>query len=84
MEFNTIASIVSVAGVIFAYFSFLREKLTQAEQFGELKQKVRTLENQAQTNENRFQTIETKLDTIQTTLTQVDTSLKNLLTNRNT
>jgi hypothetical protein len=83
MELNTIASLMSVAGVIFAYFSFLREKLNQAEQFGELKQKVRTLENQAQTNENRFQTIESKLDTIQMTLTQVDTSLKNLINHRN-
>lgn len=82
MDVSTIASICSVIGVIIAYFSFLREKLTRAEQFGELKQKVRTLELQAQSNESRFQSIETKLDLIQTTLTRVDTSVQNLLNDR--
>lgn len=76
---NTIASLVSIAGVIFAYLSFLKEKLKSAEDLGQLKQKVVTLEEQSKINENRFQTIEKKLDNIQVTLTRIDTSVANLL-----
>jgi len=76
---NTIASLVSIVGVVFAYLSFLKEKLKSAEDLGQLKQKVVTLEEQSKVNENRFQTIEKKLDNIQVTLTRIDTSVKNLL-----
>ena len=54
---NTFASLVSIVGVVFAYLSFLKEKLKSAEEFGQLKQKVVTLEEQSKVNENRFQTI---------------------------
>ena len=76
---NAIASLFSIFGVCFAYLSFLKEKLKSAEDFGQLKQKVITLEEQSRINENRFQTIEKKLDSIQVTLTRIDTSVKNLL-----
>ena len=76
---NDIASLFSILGVGFAYLSFLKEKLKSAEDFGQLKQKVITLEEQSRINENRFQTIEKKLDNIQVTLTRIDTSVKNLL-----
>jgi hypothetical protein len=76
---NAIASLFSIVGVCFAYLSFLKEKLKSAEDFGQLKQKVITLEEQSRINENRFQTIEKKLDNIQVTLTRIDTSVKNLL-----
>tara|TARA_R100001015_G_C4599820_1_gene154828 strand:- start:66 stop:344 length:279 start_codon:yes stop_codon:yes gene_type:complete len=76
---NALASFVSIAGVVFAYLSFLKEKLKSAEDLGQLKQKVVTLEEQSKVNENRFQTIEKKLDNIQVTLTRIDTSVKNLL-----
>ena len=76
---NTIASLVSIVGVVFAYLSFLKEKLKSAEDLGQLKQKVVTLEEQSKVNENRFQPIEKKLDNIQVTLTRIDTSVKNLL-----
>jgi len=76
---NALASFVSIAGVIFAYLSFLKEKLKSAEDLGQLKQKVVTLEEQSKINENRFQTIEKKLDNIQVTLTRIDTSVANLL-----
>ncbi len=76
---NAIASLFSIVGVGFAYLSFLKEKLKSAEDFGQLKQKVITLEEQSRINENRFQTIEKKLDNIQVTLTRIDTSVKNLL-----
>jgi len=76
---NAIASLFSILGVGFAYLSFLKEKLKSAEDFGQLKQKVITLEEQSRINENRFQTIEKKLDNIQVTLTRIDTSVKNLL-----
>tara|TARA_Y100001973_G_scaffold23636_1_gene35351 strand:+ start:536 stop:790 length:255 start_codon:yes stop_codon:yes gene_type:complete len=76
---NTFASLVSIVGVVFAYLSFLKEKLKSAEEFGQLKQKVVTLEEQSKVNENRFQTIEKKLDNIQVTLTRIDTSVANLL-----
>ena len=76
---NALASLVSIAGVVFAYLSFLKEKLKSAEDLGQLKQKVVTLEEQSRVNENRFQTIEKKLDNIQVTLTRIDTSVKNLL-----
>ena len=76
---NALASFVSIAGVGFAYLSFLKEKLKSAEDLGQLKQKVVTLEEQSRVNENRFQTIEKKLDNIQVTLTRIDTSVKNLL-----
>jgi hypothetical protein len=65
--------------VVFAYLSFLKEKLKSAEDLGQLKQKVVTLEEQSKINENRFQTIEKKLDNIQVTLTRIDTSVANLL-----
>ena len=76
---STIASFISIAGVVLAYMSFLKDKLKSAEDFGQLKQKVITLEEQSRINENRFQTIEKKLDNIQVTLTRIDTSVKNLL-----
>ena len=76
---NANASLFSILGVGFAYLSFLKEKLKSAEDFGQLKQKVITLEEQSRINENRFQTIEKKLDNIQVTLTRIDTSVKNLL-----
>ena len=76
---NAVASRVSIAGVVFAYLSFLKEKLKSAEDLGQLKQKVVTLEEQSKVNENRFQTIEKKLDNIQVTLTRIDTSVANLL-----
>jgi hypothetical protein len=76
---NILASFVSIVGVVFAYLSFLKEKLKSAEDFGQLKQKVVTLEEQSKINENRFQTIEKKLDNIQVTLTRIDTSVANLL-----
>ena len=77
---NTFACLVSIVVVVFAYLSFLKEKLKSAEEFGQLKQKVVTLEEQSKVNENRFQTIEKKLDNIQVTLTRIDTSVANLLT----
>ncbi len=76
---NILASFVSIVGVVFAYLSFLKEKLKSAEDLGQLKQKVVTLEEQSKINENRFQTIEKKLDNIQVTLTRIDTSVANLL-----
>ena len=76
---NAIASLFSILVVGFAYLSFLKEKLKSAEDFGQLKQKVITLEEQSRINENRFQTIEKKLANIQVTLTRIDTSVKNLL-----
>ena len=79
IDANTIASMASIIGVVFAYFSFMKDKLRSAEEFGKLKQKVLQLEEQARSNENRFQTIENKLDNIQQTLTRVETSVQNLL-----
>ena len=79
IDASTIASLISVITCIFAYMSFLKDKLIRAEEFGQLKQKVITLEEQSRINENRFQTIEKKLDNIQVTLTRIDTSVKNLL-----
>ena len=75
---NTIASLVSIAGVVLAYMSFLKDKLKSAEDFGQLKQKVVTLEQQAKLNENRFDRIQEQLDDIKVTLTRIDTSVKNL------
>ncbi len=79
IDASTIASLISVITCIFAYMSFLKDKLIRAEEFGQLKQKVKHLEDQAQSNEQRFQTIETKLNEIQTTLARVETSVGNLL-----
>lgn len=79
IDANTVASMASIIGVVFAYFSFMKDKLRSAEEFGKLKQKVLQLEEQARSNENRFQTIENKLDNIQQTLTRVETSVQNLL-----
>jgi len=78
MDMNTIASLVSIAGVVLAYMSFLKDKLKSAEDFGQLKQKVVTLEQQAKLNENRFDRIQEQLDDIKVTLTRIDTSVKNL------
>ena len=83
IDANTIASMASIIGVVFAYFSFMKDKLRSAEEFGKLKQKVLQLEEQARSNENRFQTIENKLDNIQQTLTRVETSVQNLLQHPN-
>jgi len=79
VDASTIASMASIVGVVFAYFSFMKDKLRSAEEFGKLQQKVLQLEQQARSNENRFQTIENKLDVIQQTLTRVETSVGNLL-----
>ena len=78
MSAGTIASLVSIAGVVLAYMSFLKDKLKSAEDFGQLKQKVDTLEQQSRVNESRFEKIEEKLDDIKVTLTRIDTSVKNL------
>jgi uncharacterized protein HemX len=75
MDINSIASIVSIVGVALAYFSFMKDKLKSAEEFGKLQQKVNQLENQARQNENRFQKIEDKLDEIQQSLTRLETLL---------
>jgi CII-binding regulator of phage lambda lysogenization HflD len=83
IDANTMASIASIVGVVFAYFSFMKDKLRSAEEFGKLKQKVLQLEDQARSNEHRFQTIENKLDNIQQTLTRVETSVQNLLQHPN-
>jgi hypothetical protein len=83
IDANTMASIASIVGVVFAYFSFMKDKLRSAEEFGKLKQKVLQLEEQARSNEHRFQTIENKLDNIQQTLTRVETSVQNLLQHPN-
>jgi len=83
VDASTIASMASIVGVVFAYFSFMKDKLRSAEEFGKLQQKVLQLEQQARSNENRFQTIENKLDVIQQTLTRVETSVGNLLQHPN-
>jgi len=83
VDASTIASLASIIGVVFAYFSFMKDKLRSAEEFGKLQQKVLQLEQQARSNENRFQTIENKLDVIQQTLTRVETSVGNLLQHPN-
>lgn len=78
MSPSTIASLVSIIGVVLAYMSFLKDKLKSAEEFGQLKQKVDNLEQQSKLNESRFEKIEEKLDDIKVTLTRIDTSVKNL------
>jgi len=83
VDASTIASMTSMIAVVFAYFSFMKDKLKSAEEFGKLQQKVLQLEQQARSNENRFQTIENKLDVIQQTLTRVETSVQNLLQHPN-
>ncbi len=76
MDYNSLASLASIVGVIFAYFSFMKDKLNNAEELGKLKQKVISLEEQARANESRFQTIENKLDLIQQSLTRLETLLQ--------
>jgi len=78
MSPSTIASLVSIIGVVLAYMSFLKDKLKSAEEFGQLKQKVDNLEQQSKLNESRFEKIEEKLDDIKVTLTRIDTSVKAL------
>jgi wobble nucleotide-excising tRNase len=78
MSPSTIASLVSIIGVVLAYMSFLKDKLKSAEEFGQLKQKVDNLEQQSKLNESRFEKIEEKLDDIKVTLARIDTSVKNL------
>ncbi|MFZ9065018.1 MAG: hypothetical protein ACO22U_15375 [bacterium] len=78
---STIASLISIAGVVLAYMSFLKDKLKSAEDFGQLKQKVNTLEQQSRSNESRFDKIQEQLDDIKVTLTRIDTSVKNLTNN---
>lgn len=78
---STITSLISIAGVVLAYMSFLKDKLKSAEDFGQLKQKVNTLEQQSRSNESRFDKIQEQLDDIKVTLTRIDTSVKNLTNN---
>ena len=78
---STIASLISIAGVVLAYMSFLKDKLKSAEDFGQLKQKVNTLEQQSKSTESRFDKIQEQLDDIKVTLTRIDTSVKNLTNN---
>ena len=75
MEISTIASLISITGVIFAYLSFMKDKLKSAEDFGKLQQKVKQLETQSNRNETRFQKIEGKLDEIQQSLIRLETLL---------
>ena len=42
MDYNSLASIASIVGVIFAYFSFLKDKLANAEELGNLIQQSLT------------------------------------------
>ena len=53
VDASTIASMTSMIAVVFAYFSFMKDKLKSAEEFGKLQQKVLQLEQQARSNENR-------------------------------
>ena len=78
---STITSLISIAGVVLAYMSFLKDKLKSAEDFGQLKQKVNTLEQQSRSNESRFDKIQEQLDDIKVTLTRIDTSVNNLTNN---
>jgi chaperonin cofactor prefoldin len=78
---STIASLISIAGVVLAYMSFLKDKLKSAEDFGQLKQKVNTLEQQSKSTESRFDKIQEQLDDIKVTLARIDTSVKNLTNN---
>ena len=78
---STIASFISIAGVVLAYMSFLKDKLKSAEDFGQLKQKVNTLEQQSKSTESRFDKIQEQLDDIKVTLARIDTSVKNLTNN---
>ena len=78
---SAIASLISIAGVVLAYMSFLKDKLKSAEDFGQLKQKVNTLEQQSRSNESRFDKIQEQLDDIKVTLTRIDTSVKKLTNN---
>ena len=78
---SAIASLISIAGVVLAYMSFLKDKLKSAEDFGQLKQKVNTLEQQSRSTESRFDKIQEQLDDIKVTLTRIDTSVKNLTNN---
>ena len=78
---STIASLISIAGVVLAYMSFLKDKLKSAEDFGQLKQKVNTLEQQSRSTESRFDKIQEQLDDIKVTLARIDTSVKNLTNN---
>ena len=43
MDINSIASLVSIVGVALAYFSFMKDKLKSAEEFGKLQQKLISL-----------------------------------------
>jgi chaperonin cofactor prefoldin len=61
--------------------SFLKDKLKSAEDLGQLKQKVNTLEQQSRSTESRFDKIQEQLDDIKVTLTRIDTSVKNLTNN---
>jgi len=78
---STITSLISIAGVVLAYMSFLKDKLKSAEDFGQLKQKVNTLEQQSKLNQSRFDRIQEQLDDIKVTLTRIDTSVNNLTNN---
>ena len=77
---STITSLISI-GVVLAYMSFLKDKLKSAEDFGQLKQKVNTLEQQSKLNQSRFDRIQEQLDDIKVTLTRIDTSVNNLTNN---
>ena len=78
MDTTTVASIASIVGVFGIGFSYMRDRLKGAEELGQLKQKIITLENQVSSYNNRFETSSNKMDKVLQKLHKIEAWIHNL------
>jgi Tfp pilus assembly protein PilO len=78
MDSSYIASLISLGGLVLGFFSYMKDKMRSAEAMGQLREKVRSLEESQVANAAKFATIDQKLDKINQCLGRVETLIQTL------
>ena len=78
MDTSTMTSLISIAGLALGFVGYMRDKMKAAEQMGQLREKVRSLEAQQLNNNTKFGQIDEKLDKINQCLSRVEAFIKAL------
>ena len=78
MDTSTLTSMISIAGLALGFVGYMRDKMRAAEQMGQLREKVRSLEAQQLSNNAKFSLIDEKLDKINQCLSRVEAFINTL------
>ncbi len=78
MDTSTLTSLISIAGLALGFVGYMRDKMKAAEQMGQLREKVRSLEAQQLNNHAKFAQIDEKLDKINQCLSRVEAFIQAL------